>query len=71
MERSKRGYAMELTELLKLNEKFTEVFDSIDSLNESLNKEHQTVRLLLCNIDNAKDKMLQIIGEATINGKLS
>ena len=62
---------MELTELMKLNKKLMEVLNEANSMNEELNKSKQVIRLLVSDLDDAKKRMLQIIGEATINGKLS
>lgn len=61
---------MELTELMKLNKKLMEVVNQANSMNEELNQSKQVVRLLVSDLDDAKDRLLQIIGEATVNGKL-
>ena len=61
---------MELTELMKLNKKLMEVVNQANSMNEELNQSKQVVRLLVLDLDDAKDRLLQIIGEATVNGKL-
>ena len=61
---------MELTELMKLNKKLMEVVNQANSMNEELKQSKQVVRLLVSDLDDAKDRLLQIIGEATVNGKL-
>ena len=61
---------MELTELMKLNKKLMEVVNQANSMNEELNQSKQVVRLLVSDLDDAKDRLLQIIGEATVNDKL-
>ena len=61
---------MELTELMKLNKKLLEVANQADSMNEELNQSKQVVRLLVSDLDDAKKRLLQIIGEAMVNGKL-
>ena len=61
---------MELTELMKLNKKLMEVVNQANSMNEELKQSKQVVRLLVSDLDDAKKRLLQIIGEATVNGKL-
>ena len=61
---------MELTELMKLNKKLMEVVNQANSMNEELKQSKQVVRLLVSDLDDAKKRLLQIIGEAMVNGKL-
>ena len=45
-------------------------FDLMNSMNEELNQSKQVVRLLVSDLHDAKKRLLQIIGEAMVNGKL-
>ena len=56
--------------MMKLNKKLLEVVNQANSMNEELKQSKQVVRLLVSDLDDAKKRLLQIIGEAMVNGKL-
>ena len=51
-----------LKELIELNEKLMEVVNQANKLDRS----KQAVRLLIADLDDAKKRLFQIIGEATV-----
>lgn len=61
---------MSLSELIKLNESFSELFTTAKQANKTLNENNQTIRLLVMNMDVVQDKLHQAIGEATSKGHL-
>ena len=56
---------MTLSELIKLNESFSELFSTAKQANKTLKENNQTIRLLVMNMDVVQDKLHQAIGEAT------
>ena len=61
---------MTLSELIKLNESFSELFNTAKQANKTLKENNQTIRLLVMNMDVVQDKLHQAIGEATSKGYL-